>query len=264
MNDTETIQQGLMRIDQARALLAQCASVDEVKDIRDQAEAVAAYYRQRGGALGIQNDASEIRLRAERRLGEILRTLPKHKGGRPTETPRSNEEVPALGEIGITWTQSSAWQRIASLAEDEFESRIAEAKENELELTTSRMLKGIALDTARQSAARGPPEENQRVLDAIEELRRVRDQREAWNEAAQRLYRSLGVALTGSPTSTDRKAVESAMDELLDCDSEDDGAYRRAWERFRNAALAWLASTAGAKGKLRAIFKARHPSMNGP
>lgn len=267
MTDTLAVrQQSLLRLDEARHLLAQCARLDDVKDIRDQAEAVVAYYRQRGASLGIQNDASEIRLRAERRLGELLKGMPKNQGGRPAETSASNGEVATLGDIGITHKQSSMWQKIASLPEDDFEERIAEAKENEVELTTSRLLKGVVLAAAQQASEEGEqlPEENRRVLEAMEALRLVRDQREAWNQAAQRLYEALGKALVRPDSSAERKAVEQAMDEVTECDSEDDGAYRRAWERFRNAALAWLANTAGGRGRLRAMYRIRNPSMNGP
>jgi hypothetical protein len=130
----------LMRIEEASRILATCKSVDEVKDVRDRAAAVTLYYRQRGASLEAQNDAAEIRLRAERRLGELLRNTPKNRGGRPTETGKADIPVSTLGEIGITKIQSSIWQRIARLALADFEERIAEAKENALELTTTRLL----------------------------------------------------------------------------------------------------------------------------
>jgi hypothetical protein len=131
----------LLRIEEARRLLAECVRVDEVKDIRDKAQAIAAYYRERDASLEMQNDAAEVRLRAERRLGDLLKAMPKNEGGRPTKTGTSEEPVSTLGEIGITKKQSSVWQRIAALAEEEFEERIADAKENGLELTTSRVLR---------------------------------------------------------------------------------------------------------------------------
>jgi len=44
-------------------------SVDEVKQIRDKAEAMRVYARQAQYTLEMQNMCAEIKLRAERRLG---------------------------------------------------------------------------------------------------------------------------------------------------------------------------------------------------
>jgi hypothetical protein len=71
-----------------------------------------------------QNDAAEVRLRAERRLGELLKSMPKNRGtaglGRPpkgADREAAPNPEPTLGEIGITHKQSSVWQRIAKLAD---------------------------------------------------------------------------------------------------------------------------------------------------
>jgi hypothetical protein len=45
---------------------------DEAKDIRDKAEAMRAYARQAKNK-DLEVDAAEIRIRAERRLGELIR-----------------------------------------------------------------------------------------------------------------------------------------------------------------------------------------------
>jgi hypothetical protein len=58
--------------------------------------------------------------------------MPKNEGGRPGKTSAGREGVSTLPDIGISHKQSSVWQRIASLADDAFEERVAEAKENGL------------------------------------------------------------------------------------------------------------------------------------
>ena len=62
-------------------MLAEVCRVDEVKAIHDLAEAARVYARQARLGLEAQNDSAEIKLRAERRLGELLTTLPKQDGG---------------------------------------------------------------------------------------------------------------------------------------------------------------------------------------
>jgi hypothetical protein len=70
-------------------------------------------------------EAAEVRLRAERRLGELLKGMPKAKGaarpgvgrrGECADVEAEHSDAAKLGEIGITHKQSSVWQRIAALA----------------------------------------------------------------------------------------------------------------------------------------------------
>lgn len=67
----------LVLLDEARARLAKVASVDDAKKIRDQAAAMEHYARQQKGALDAANKASEIKVRAERRIGELLKAVPR-------------------------------------------------------------------------------------------------------------------------------------------------------------------------------------------
>ena len=79
----------LVHYDKARAALEKAHRVDEVKDIRDKAVAMVAYARQAKNNE-LENWAAEIKLRAERRAGEILRDLELSKGGRPETTGYQN------------------------------------------------------------------------------------------------------------------------------------------------------------------------------
>lgn len=62
----------LVRFEAARHALAEARSVDEVKDVRDKAQALLLYAKQRDESHEMQNDVAEIKLRAERRLGEMI------------------------------------------------------------------------------------------------------------------------------------------------------------------------------------------------
>lgn len=67
---------------------------------------------------------TEIKLRAERRAGEILKETPLNSGtrlnggntGGPIVQPPVND-APTLQEVGINKNQSSRWQMLAGLAQ---------------------------------------------------------------------------------------------------------------------------------------------------
>lgn len=126
----------LVRYDAACRALAEARTVDEVKHIRDKAEAMKAYARQAKNKE-LESDAWEIRTRAERRLGELIvlqkETVGLAKGGQPYQaTPTKSEAVdrtPTLAEVGIDHKLSSWAQQVASIPEDGFEAAIAEGRE---------------------------------------------------------------------------------------------------------------------------------------
>ena len=141
----------LIRYETARAALAEARSVDEVKGIYDRAEAMRAYGRI-ANDVQLELDAAEIRVRAERRLGILIaqqkNTVGLNKGqlrrGTRTE-PREN--VPTLADAGIDKKLSSRSQKVAEVAEEEFEGLISELRTR---LAESR--RHASLDIVRERA----------------------------------------------------------------------------------------------------------------
>lgn len=131
----------LTKYDSARFALQQAAEIDEVKDIRDKAQAMAAYARQANDTKLVEW-ATEIKVRAERKAGQMLAEMPKNPG-KLNNSSRSHDAttIKTLSELGINKTQSSRWQRLAAVPDDQFEQAIAAAKEVAGEVTTAAMLK---------------------------------------------------------------------------------------------------------------------------
>lgn len=124
----------LIKYDAACRALAEAKAVDEVKDLRDKAEAMRIYAMQAKNKT-LEIDAAEIRIRAERRLGEMIsqqkETVGLNPGGNPNLTPRDQREVmtPTLKEVGISHDLSSRAQKLAAVPEAEFEAEVGEWRE---------------------------------------------------------------------------------------------------------------------------------------
>jgi hypothetical protein len=97
--------------------IRECFRVDEVKEMRDQAEAIRVYALQAGN-FGVERLAELIRLRAEHRAGELL-TQAKADGrlapGRPTTNENGSTMAPFLESVGVTKKQSSIWREFAAI-----------------------------------------------------------------------------------------------------------------------------------------------------
>ena len=132
----------LVRYENARVALAAVHSYDEVKDIMDQAERAAVYARQANDSQLIQY-ATEIRVRAQRRAGEMLAKTDKSEGGRPAknQSDATTSYAPTLTDMGITKDQSAKWQSLASMSDEHFEATIEAAKDTAGEVTTAFMLR---------------------------------------------------------------------------------------------------------------------------
>lgn len=119
-----------MKYDAARAALEACVSVDEVKSISDDAAALAAYARQ-AKDKDLQKMAIDIRMRARRRLGEMMAAQKakagKNKGGRPRKTGVSETPV-SLAEAGIDKNLARESRAAAALSPEAFEAEIESRK----------------------------------------------------------------------------------------------------------------------------------------
>lgn len=120
--------------------------------MRDKAEAMAAYARQAKDSELIQY-ATEIKVRAERRCGELLRvtaergeraTQAAHGRGVQASVEPSDARPPTLADMGLTRDESSRYQQLAAMPAEHFETAVATAKATAGEVTTAFMLREAA------------------------------------------------------------------------------------------------------------------------
>lgn len=139
----------LIRYEAAKAALAEARAVDEILQVRNHAEQLKLYARQ-AKDLSLLADATEIRLRAERKLGVLLVNA-KETGqlgiGRPSrsnlspttgsdeEETEENGSAPeqfsrvTLEEAGIDRKLSSRAQKWARLGDEDFDATLLDTRE---------------------------------------------------------------------------------------------------------------------------------------
>jgi hypothetical protein len=122
----------LTRYDAACRALAAAVAIDEVKDIRDQAMAMACYARQAKNR-DLEADAVELRMRATRRLDEMRQaqkaTVGLAKGGGGKHGRKRVAEKPTLKDAGIDKNLAHQARQLGALSEQEFEQKVAETRD---------------------------------------------------------------------------------------------------------------------------------------
>ena len=127
------------QIQQARRRLARANSVGEVKRIRAAADALRLAAKTEPGDTQTVRLAAELRLVCERKLGKLLAAMSLHGGDR--KSTKYAQSATGLVGMGISRTQSSRWQREASVPERRFRQYLREAADNGIEPTAIGLLR---------------------------------------------------------------------------------------------------------------------------
>ena len=125
---TETDDKILTQLGTAHHALAAARSIGDFKKIADVAALAERYAKRVKLSQETADFALEIRLRAERGLGEVLARAPKHKGllKRGPTVPEGNHGEPStLAELGISKNLSSQSQKLAAIPSETFEAKLA-------------------------------------------------------------------------------------------------------------------------------------------
>lgn len=143
----------LVRYEAACRALEEAHSVDEVKDIHDRAVAMRAYAIQAKN-VDLEVMAAEVRVRAERRLGEMLKAEKEagrlRRGRRWKSNSAPDAELEAgearitLPELGVDEHLSKRSQKLASISEQAFEAMVAGTRQQIKERSQRRPKQPVA------------------------------------------------------------------------------------------------------------------------
>ena len=143
----------LVKISAAQRMLAEAQTIQDAISIADAAEAARVYAKRVGMGVPFINQAVAIKLQSERKAGEMLARMDKAKGGGDHKNKSTDSK--ALSVLGISLTQSSRWQRAATVPEEQFQQYIEASNGAGREITSAGLYK-LANKIAPKNGARKP------------------------------------------------------------------------------------------------------------
>jgi hypothetical protein len=173
----------LVRYDAACRAIAAAKSTDEVAKIRNQSEALRAYARVAKNKQ-LEIDAAEIRIRAERRVGELIAaqkdTVGLNQGAVKGKTGTKRAPVldsrPTLAQAGIDKKLSARAQDLARMPAAQFDQRVAEwrTKCETADKVTVDLLRSTTRHKLTRAARAASPEEFTYLVGELERRADVR------------------------------------------------------------------------------------------
>lgn len=141
----------LAKLSAATYALAEAKTLEDVKQIMDIAEAARTYARAAKLGLEAANHAAEVKLRAERKAGELLQQLERAPGpGRGNTEEKifqagksfqESEYRTVLTENDIAPTTAHRWQTVATVPDEIFEEHVVTVQQEQRELTSAGVLR---------------------------------------------------------------------------------------------------------------------------
>lgn len=118
--------------------LEACQRVDDAAYLRQKSKAIEAVAKEADASLEIKLEAIELRIRAERRLGQLLQTAPRNTGtknqlkgrdssGAPLGSPPESS-TPTLEEQGVTKKMAESARSLAKIDDAKFEQIVKDSK----------------------------------------------------------------------------------------------------------------------------------------
>lgn len=113
--------------------LEACQRVDDAAYLRQKTKAIEAVAKEADASLEIKLEATELRIRAERRLGQLLKDTPKNVGAKgkfsgPLGGEVKMDPTPTLEDQGVTKKMAESARSLAKIDDAKFEQIVKDSK----------------------------------------------------------------------------------------------------------------------------------------
>lgn len=206
----------LVKYESACRALAECKAIDEVKEWVDKAAAMQAYSRMAKDKT-LEIDAAEIRIRAERRLGQMLAGQKADAGlssgarmaGKTTDGSAvvNHDHRPKLSDAGISKDLSSKAQKLAAVPEAEFEAEVGQWRER---VQAEGVRVSARLESAGEKQLKRQEPANDSVANQVEEYTEL----DALRDQVSDLQAALVIANMGDVSEEDKNQAKALIDDL--------------------------------------------------
>ena len=126
---------------EARTALTLLKKTDEILDVRDKMRALE-FYGEQIHDTSLASAAAEVKIRAERRFGQVVRALEKAgklpMGGRPKKRAAKQRDKNPSPTAGVSRRQKANSRKLADMPEDKFEGALARQKDGKRKPTVNR------------------------------------------------------------------------------------------------------------------------------
>lgn len=119
----ESVSSAQEQLELARKALSLILTLEELKGFTGQVEAIRFYARQAEELLGLENRSAQIRLRAERRAGQLLADL--FERAKDAQSTDAGKELPSLDTLGITESQFRRFRELEAIPDKLLEQEVA-------------------------------------------------------------------------------------------------------------------------------------------
>jgi hypothetical protein len=140
----ESAARALAELDAAKTAIAHARELQDVEaltDWRDRAMAVQSYASRRDDAKHIADDAGEIKLYAERALGQIDTEVRPASPGRRHAGANGSPRPDLLAQV--THDTRWNWRKLGALPEGDFEAIVADVRATEPRVTTAAVVRRV-------------------------------------------------------------------------------------------------------------------------